>query len=61
MTNFFYGILFMYLMALPLLLYIAEPEDPENDPGAAWRFALMWPVAALECLFRILLGNTDGN
>jgi len=61
MTNFFYGILFMYLMALPLLLYIAEPEDPENDPSAAWRFALMWPLAALECLFKILLGNTDGN
>lgn len=61
MINFLYGLAFMYLFAIPLLAYIAEPTDPENDPNAGWRFAIMWPLAALEVLFRTLLGNTDGN
>lgn len=59
MINFFYGILFMYIFAWPLLFYIAEPTD-EQDTTAPLRFALMWPLASLEVLVRMLLqGDQD--
>jgi len=61
MVNFLSGILFMYMLAIPLFMYISESHDPENDPYAPWRFAIMWPLAALEVLFRMMLGNKDGN
>jgi hypothetical protein len=60
MTNFFYGIAFMYLLAIPLMAYIAEPVD-EEDHTAPWRFALMWPLAALEVIYKILRGDSNGT
>jgi len=60
MINFFYGVAFMYLFAIPLLRYIASPVD-EEDQGAPLRFAVMWPLAAMEVIFRILIGDTDGT
>ena len=60
MINFLYGIAFMYLLAIPLMAYIAEPVD-EEDHTAPWRFAIMWPLAALEVIFRILIGDSNGT
>ena len=60
MINFFYGVAFMYLLAIPLMAYIAEPVD-EEDHTAPWRFALLWPLAALEVIYRILRGDTDDD
>lgn len=60
MINFFYGVAFMYLLAIPLMAYIADPVD-EEDHTAPWRFAFMWPLAALEVIYRILRGDTDGT
>lgn len=58
MTDFLYGIAFMYLLAMPLLCYIAVNEEDGSTP---YMFALMWPVAALEVIIRILLGKNDGT
>lgn len=60
MINFLYGVAFMYLLAIPLMAYIAEPVD-EEDHTAPWRFAIMWPLAALEVIFRILIGDSNGT
>ena len=60
MVNFLYGLGFMYLLAMPLMAYIADPID-EEDTGAPTRFALMWPLAAIEVIFKILLGKTNEN
>lgn len=61
MTNFLYGIAFMYLLAIPLLAYVVESVD-EEDPTAPWRFAFMWPVVALEVVIRTLIGDkSDGT
>jgi len=52
----------MYVLGMPLMLYISEPLD-EEDQGAPFRFALMWPVAALEALYHMIRGekNDDGT
>ena len=60
MVNFLYGVAFMYLLAIPLMAYIAEPVD-EEDHTAPWRFAIMWPLAAMEVIFRILIGDSNGT
>lgn len=58
MSSFLYGIAFMYLLAMPLLWFIAENEE---DGSVPYMFALMWPVAALEVIILILLGKNDGT
>lgn len=60
MLNFISGMVFMYILGMPLMLYIAEPVD-EEDHTAPYRFALMWPLAALEVLYRMIRGDTDGT
>jgi len=60
MVNFISGMVFMYVLAMPLLVFISEPMD-EDDPGAPQRFALMWPLAAIECLYRMLRGERDDD
>lgn len=62
MINFFSGMIFMYVLGMPLMLYISEPLD-EEDQGAPFRFALMWPIAALEALYHMIRGenNDDGT
>jgi len=60
MINFLYGVAFMYLFAMPFLHYLASPVD-EEDTGAPTRFAIMWPLAALEVYYRILTGDTDDD
>ena len=60
MTNFIYGVAFMYVLALPLLAYVVESVD-EEDHTAPWRFAFMWPLVALEVNIVTLLGKNDGT
>lgn len=60
MLNFLYGVAFMYLFAMPFLHYLASPVD-EEDTGAPIRFAIMWPLAALEVYYRILTGDNDDD
>jgi hypothetical protein len=60
MINFFYGVAFMYLFAIPFLHYLASPVD-EEDTGAPIRFAIAWPLAALEVYYRILTGDIDDD
>lgn len=60
MINFISGMIFMYVLAMPLMIYIAEPVD-EEDHNAPYRFALMWPLAALEVIYRMIRGDTDGT
>lgn len=62
MISFISGVVFMYVLGMPLMLYISEPLD-EEDQGAPFRFALLWPVAALESLYHMIRGdkNDDGT
>lgn len=57
MTQFVTGLLCMYVLAIPLLYAISEPEDENVDPYAVDRFALMWPVTALKIIFMSLRGD----
>ena len=63
MINFIQGMLVMYTLGFVLLYYITDPLDEENDPNAPLRFAMLWPIAALECLYAMLRGerNDDGT
>lgn len=59
MHNFLYGIALMYLLAIPLLWFIAEDEETGGTP---YMFGFMWPLVAIEVIFRILLGkDQDGT
>ena len=58
MINFFSGMVFMYVLGMPLMLYISEPME-ESDKGAPFRFALMWPIAAIEALYHMIRGERD--
>lgn len=60
MLNFINGMTIMYLLGIPLMFYISEPVD-EEDHDAPYRFALMWPLVALEVIYRIIRGDTDGT
>ena len=62
MISFISGVLFMYVLAMPLMMYIMEPLD-EEDPNAPTRFAVLWPVAAVETLYIMIRGdkNDDGT
>lgn len=62
MISFISGVVFMYVLGMPLMLYISEPLD-EEDQGAPFRFALLWPVAALESIYYMIRGdkNDDGT
>lgn len=56
MISFLSGILFMYVLGMPLFLHITEPLD-ETDKNAPYRFALLWPLAAIEVLYYTLRGE----
>jgi hypothetical protein len=60
MINFFSGMVFMYVLAMPLMMYISEPID-EEDHNASLRFALLWPLACVEVLYKMIRGDKDDD
>ncbi len=60
MINFISGMIFMYVLAMPLMIYITEPMD-EEDRNAPIRFALLWPLACIEVIYRMLTGDKDDD
>jgi hypothetical protein len=59
--GFFAGIFVMYVLALPLLYHMVEPEDEEMDNSGPIKFAFLWPLIALEVIYRIFVGERDND
>ena len=59
MMDFLSGALFMYIFAMPLLLYITEEVEDDSFPFGRIPFAIMWPLSSLEALIKMLRGNED--
>ena len=59
--GFFTGVFAMYVLALPLLYHMVEPEDPEENTSGPMRFAFLWPLIALEVIYRIFVGEKDND
>jgi hypothetical protein len=59
--GFFAGVFAMYVLALPLLYHMVEPEDPEENNSGPMRFAFLWPLIALEVIYRIFVGEKDND
>ena len=61
--GFFAGMFATYVLALPLLYHMVEPEDPEENNSGPIKFAFLWPLIALEVIYRIFVGekNNDGT
>lgn len=51
------GAFSVYVLALPLVYHMVEPEDPEEDNSGPIKFAFMWPVVAFEVIYRIFVGE----
>jgi hypothetical protein len=59
--GFLGGIFLMYVLALPLLYHMVEPDDEEEDNRGPIKFAFMWPVVAMEVIYSILVGEKDDD
>ena len=59
--GFFAGVFAMYVLALPLLYHMVEPEDPEENNSGPIKFAFLWPLIALEVIYRIFVGEKDND
>ena len=59
--GFLGGIFLLYVLALPLLYHMVEPEDEEEDNRGPIKFAFMWPVVAMEIIYSILVGEKDDD
>ena len=59
--GFFAGMFATYVLALPLLYHMVEPEDPEENNSGPMRFAFLWPLIALEVIYRIFVGEKDND
>ena len=55
------GAFTIYVLALPLFYHMVEPEDPEEDNSGPIKFAFMWPVIALEVIYRIVVGENNND
>lgn len=60
MANFFLGAVLMYILAGPLMMYVVDPAE-EGDRNAPLKFALLWPLAAVEVIWRMLTGTLDDD
>jgi len=58
--NFFKGMFVMYLLAIPFLALVVEAQDSEGR-DVSLRFAIFWPLAAIEVMFRFLRGDFDND
>ena len=59
--GFFAGVFATYVLALPLLYHMVEPEDPEENRSGPIKFAFLWPLIALEVIYRIFVGEKDND
>ena len=59
--GFFAGMFATYVLALPLLYHMVEPEDPEENRSGPIKFAFLWPLIALEVIYRIFVGERDND
>ena len=59
--GFFAGMFATYVLALPLLYHMVEPEDPEENRSGPIKFAFLLPVIALEVIYRIFVGEKDND
>ena len=59
--GFFAGIFVMYVLGIPLLYHMVEPDDEEMDNSGTFKFAFLWPLIALEVLYRIFVGEKDND
>ena len=59
--GFFAGVLALYVLAIPLLYHMVEPEDEEMDNSGPIKFALLWPLVAIELIYRIFVGEKDND
>ena len=50
-----------YVLALPLFYHMVEPEDPEESNSGPIKFAFLWPLIALEVIYRIFVGEKDND
>jgi len=55
------GAFTIYVLALPLFYHMVEPEDPEEDNSGPIKFAFMWPMIALEVVYRIVVGENNND
>lgn len=55
------GAFTIYVLALPLFYHMVEPEDPEEDNSGPIKFAFMWPLVALEVIYRIVVGENNND
>jgi hypothetical protein len=60
MIEFFKGMFVMYLLAIPFLALVVEATDSEGR-DVSLRFAIMWPLAAIEIMFKFLRGDFDND
>lgn len=60
MIDFFQGAFVMYLLAIPFLALVVEATDSEGR-DVSLRFAIMWPLAAIEIMFKFLRGDFDND
>ena len=51
------GFIIGYLLAIPLFLAISETDDKEGNPYAAEKFAIFWPLTAIEVIFKTIRGD----
>ena len=58
---FLIGSLSIYVLAVPQLYHMVEPEDPEENNSGPMRFAFLWPLIALEVIYRIFVGEKDND
>ena len=58
---FLAGAFTMYVLGLPLLYHMVEPEDPTENNSGPIKFAFLWPLIALEVIYRIFVGEKDND
>jgi len=59
--GFFAGLFALYVLGIPLLLHMVEPEDEEVDPRAPLKFALLWPFIAMQVVYSIFIGERQDD
>ena len=50
----------MYLLAIPFLALVIEAHD-SNGRDVSLRFAILWPLAAIEVMFKFVRGDFDDD